>query len=171
MLAQAEHDVLTKNLRQLIDCFPYQSLIDEIFSNKILNCTEFREIDGKLTREEKNKALFDTIKSKPPGTFKLICQLYSKVRSVQYIQGQELLQQLEKHPGNHEMEVVKDSKRKLIHFNAYLVSRIKLLLYNSTTLNITYAFYNLIAIISPHLHRSTTVRMLMYDYLNFIVAD
>ena len=95
MLSDAEKKVLMTNLVVLTNDFPYDSLIDAIISANIFDPVERSNIDSQPTKQKKNRHLFDTIQTKPPGTFKTLCMLYSKVKSVQAKVGQQLLQKIE----------------------------------------------------------------------------
>lgn len=95
MLSQSEKDVLITNFSTLVSEFPYNSLIDKIFSAKIIDSYEKSQIESNSTIIEKNRAFFQNIQTKPPGTFTLVCTLYSQVESVQSHQAKQLLQQIE----------------------------------------------------------------------------
>ena len=91
MLTQAEQNVLNTNLPMLETDFPYDRLYAEMVSSGILDESDKSKLNAEQNNIKRNRQFFNLIQSKPTGTFQRVCQLFSRLSTVNASIGVQLL--------------------------------------------------------------------------------
>lgn len=91
MLSQAEQKVLKLNLSLLETDFPFDSLYAPMVADGILDDHDKANLEAEKNPIQRNRKFFNLILTKPTGTFRTICQLFSQLTTVNNSIGKQFL--------------------------------------------------------------------------------